>query len=380
MFKRAARLQRRARGSCRGRPRRRRTPSSRMPGRCSKAPRLGIEGTRRRGTFGTKKARSRCPDDARLDALDRREVVGHEMPRLAIVPRVVELTRGRPRVHARRIVRIRPEPFPEDGEPRPALREALRALQPLLPAVRRAVHSHRSVRHYAVVVSDQRNRIRRLAIMRMSREREAERAAAALRDGQALLDDLPSAIASGSAVYSRVVLLIHDGRILRVPDHLVDARGEVLFFEQFLLAVVPDPSVVHSPGAARIVRREDPRGGDPNEHSPGVAGIREDRVEAETTTSGLPLFPTGVVIERVVGGPRFPPVLSSEQSRRFDSGIETSVLRGLKLPDPRDGDPGLLRESGTFMGGRPLASEVLRPRDDRPPVLARGARIYRLPV
>src|SRR5437870_10314856 len=72
-----------------------------MPGRCSKAPRLGIEGTRRRGTFGTKKARSRCPDDARLDALDRREVVGHEMPRLAIVPRVVELTRGRPRVHAR---------------------------------------------------------------------------------------------------------------------------------------------------------------------------------------------------------------------------------------------------------------------------------------
>src|SRR6059036_1037528 len=81
-----------------------------MPGRCSKAPRLGIEGTRRRGTLATKKARSRCPDDARLDALDRREVVGHEMPRLAIVPRVVELTRGRPRVHARRIVQIRPSP------------------------------------------------------------------------------------------------------------------------------------------------------------------------------------------------------------------------------------------------------------------------------
>src|SRR5437870_1049328 len=241
-----------------------------MPGRCSKAPRLGIEGTRRRGTLATKKARSRCPDDARLDALDRREVVGHEMPRLAIVP--------------------------------------------------------------------------------------------------------------GPAVHSRVVLLINDGRILRVPDHLVDARGEILFFEQLLLAVVPDPGVVHSPGAARIVRREDPRGRDPNEHSPGVAGIREDRVEAETTTSGLPLFPAGVVIERVVGGPRFPAVLASEQSRRFDSRIETPVLRGLKLPDPRDGDPGLLRESGTFMGGRPLASEVLRPRDNRPPELARGARIYRLPV
>src|SRR3989449_4159044 len=228
-----------------------------MPGRCSKAPRLGIEGTRRRGTFGTKKARSGCPDDARLDALARGGVVGHEMPRLAIVPRVVELTRGRPGVPARRIVRIRPEPFAEDGEPRPALREALRALQPLLPAVRRAVHSHRSVRHYAVVVSDQRNRIPRLAIMRMSREREAERAAAALRDGQALLDDLPSAIASGPAAHSPGVLLIHDGRVLRVPDHLVDARGEVPLFEQLLLAVVPDPGVVHSPGAACIVRMYD---------------------------------------------------------------------------------------------------------------------------
>src|SRR2546422_2569918 len=108
-----------------------------MPGRCSKAPRLGIEGTRGRGTLGTKKARSGCPDDARLDALDRREGVGHEMPRLAIVPRVVELTRGRPRGHARRIVRIRPEPFPEGDEPRPPLREALRALPPLLPPVRR---------------------------------------------------------------------------------------------------------------------------------------------------------------------------------------------------------------------------------------------------
>src|SRR5438093_12909615 len=121
-----------------------------MPGRCSKAPRLGIEGTRGRGTLGTKKTRSRCPDDARLDALDRREVVGHEMPRLAIVPRVVELTRGRPRVHARRIVRIRPEPFPEDGEPRPALREAPCALPPLPPSVRRAVHSHRYVRPQTV--------------------------------------------------------------------------------------------------------------------------------------------------------------------------------------------------------------------------------------
>src|SRR5437870_11845241 len=117
-----------------------------MPGRCSKAPRLGIEGTLWRGTFGTKQARSRCPDDARLDALERREVVGHEMPRLAIVPRVVELTRGRPRVHARRIVRIRPEPFAEDGEPRPALREALRSLQPLPPPVPRSGSRHRPVR------------------------------------------------------------------------------------------------------------------------------------------------------------------------------------------------------------------------------------------
>src|SRR2546421_12470836 len=108
-----------------------------MPGRCSKAPRLGIEGTRRRGTFGTKKARSRCPDDARLDALDRREVGGHEMPRLAIVPRVVELTRGRPRVHAPRVVRIRPGPFAGGGGPSPPLWGALRALQPLLPARRR---------------------------------------------------------------------------------------------------------------------------------------------------------------------------------------------------------------------------------------------------
>src|SRR5436309_8500200 len=99
-----------------------------MPGRCSKAPRLGIEGTRGRGTLGTKKTRSRCPDDARLDALDRREVVGHEMPRLAIVPRVVELSWSRPPVHARRLVRILPESFPEDGEPSPALREALPAL------------------------------------------------------------------------------------------------------------------------------------------------------------------------------------------------------------------------------------------------------------
>src|SRR5438128_12368754 len=113
-----------------------------MPGRCSKAPRLGIEGTRGRGTLGTKKTRSRCPDDARLDALDRREVVGHEMPLLAIVPRVVELTRGRPRVHARRIVLIRPVPFPDVGEPRPALRQALRALLPLLPAVRRVIQIH----------------------------------------------------------------------------------------------------------------------------------------------------------------------------------------------------------------------------------------------
>src|SRR2546426_6038036 len=104
-----------------------------MPGRYSKAPRLGIEGTRGRRTLGTKKARSGCPDDARLDALDRREGGGPEMPRLALVPRVVELTRGRPPVHARPIVRIPPEPFPEDGEPRPALREALPALQPLLP-------------------------------------------------------------------------------------------------------------------------------------------------------------------------------------------------------------------------------------------------------
>src|SRR2546429_4127690 len=105
-----------------------------MPGRCSKAPRLGIEGTRRRGTFGTKKARSRCPDDARLDALDRREGVGHEMPRLALVPRGGELTPGRPPLHAPRIVRIRPEPLAEDGETRPALREALRALPPPLSA------------------------------------------------------------------------------------------------------------------------------------------------------------------------------------------------------------------------------------------------------
>src|SRR2546427_5435778 len=114
-----------------------------MPGRCSKAPRLGIEGTRRRGTLATKKARSRCPDDARLDALDRRGGVGPEMPRLALVPRGGELTRGRPPVHAPRIVRIRPEPFPEGGEPRPALREALRALQPLLPPLGRSGHNHR---------------------------------------------------------------------------------------------------------------------------------------------------------------------------------------------------------------------------------------------
>src|SRR2546426_8021847 len=114
-----------------------------MPGRCSKAPRLGIEGTRRRGTFGTKKARSRCPDDARLDALDRREGVGPEMPPLAIVPRGVELTPGRPPVHAPRVVRIRPEPLPEGGEPRPPLREAPPALPTPLPPAGRAGPRHR---------------------------------------------------------------------------------------------------------------------------------------------------------------------------------------------------------------------------------------------
>src|SRR2546428_11485961 len=95
-----------------------------MPGRCSKAPRLGIEGTRRRGTLATKKARSRCPDDARLDALDRREGGGHEMPRLANVPRVVELTRGRPPVPPPRVGSVRPAPVPADGGPPPPLREA----------------------------------------------------------------------------------------------------------------------------------------------------------------------------------------------------------------------------------------------------------------
>src|SRR2546422_3090820 len=101
-----------------------------MPGRCSKAPRLGIEGTRGRGTLGTKKARSRCPDDARLDALDRREGVGHRMPPPPILPPGGELTRGRPPRYPRRLVRIPPGPFPAGGEPRPPLREALPSLPP----------------------------------------------------------------------------------------------------------------------------------------------------------------------------------------------------------------------------------------------------------
>jgi hypothetical protein len=151
-----------------------------MPGSSSKAQRSRLRRTTRDEERPPDRIGSGPSDEACLDTLDRGQVVSHDVPGLTLVSRMVQLTRRRANIYAGRIVRVRAQRVPEDGEPCPALRQSLRPFGPLPPAIRGAVYGHRPIRSHAVVVSDERDGVRRLRVVRMGCEREAKRPARAL--------------------------------------------------------------------------------------------------------------------------------------------------------------------------------------------------------
>src|SRR3989304_918322 len=126
-------------------------------------------------------------DGPRLNALDLREMVCEELPRVPFVPAVVKLARRRPDVHAHGIGVVRAHRIPQDGEPRILLWEASVKAGPPLPTVRRAIHRHRPARRYAVEIPLERDGVKRLRLVRVRGHWKAE------RTRQALLDRRPPA-------------------------------------------------------------------------------------------------------------------------------------------------------------------------------------------
>ena len=79
-------------------------------------------------------------------------MVGQPSPRLAFVPRVVDLPRLRPDVQPRRILTVGRQRVPQDGEPGALLRQPLGQRLPRAPAVVRTVHGHAPLLRDPVVV------------------------------------------------------------------------------------------------------------------------------------------------------------------------------------------------------------------------------------
>ena len=214
----------------------------------------------------------------------------------------------------------------------------------------------------------------------MGRDREPEGGPRALGNGQASLDDLPRGVSPRAPVHASVILLVHDGRVLRVPDHLVDARAEVLSVVDLLLPVPADPGIVHGPGFACVLRREDARRRDADQHALGIAGVREDCVKAQTAAAGFPLVAARAVVQAVVRRPRGAVVLAPEQSRRLDADVQVVLGPFLELPKFRHTDPRLLGEPRAFLRDGPLCPKVGAASHDGTPVLARHPREHGLPV
>src|SRR5881296_1586170 len=168
-----------------------------------------------------------------------------------------------------------------------------------------------------------------------------------------------------------MVLLVDDRGVRGIAGHLVDARHRVLAVEELLLAVLTDPCVVHPPRLPSVVRREDTRRRDPDQHPLDVLRIRKDRMEAEPSAARGPLVATLPVVQRVHGGPCDALVRAAEQARGLGARVQSAVHALLELPDPRHRETGLLREPGALLAEVPAAAEVRGPRDHHPPVLAR---------
>src|SRR3990172_7076082 len=246
-------------------------------------------------------------------------MVCEELPRVPFIPAVVKLARRRPDVHACGIGVVRAHRIPQDGEPRILLWEASVKASPPLPTVRRAVHG-------------------------------------------------------------RVVLHIHDRWIPRIADKLVRTRFRHIVNEDGVFGILPDAAVHRPPRRSAIVRPEDTRGGDRDEHPFRIAGIWEYRMEAQPAAPRLPVFPIRPVVEAVHGPPRLPAIVAVKQSGWFDAHVQVVVCPVLDLPDPRDADPGFLREPRALLPMDPLPAEILRAHHGRAPMLARHARVDRLPV
>ena len=135
-----------------------------------------------------------------------------------------------------------------------------------------------------------------------------------------------------------MVLLVQPLGATGRHDQLVDAlAGDRVGVGQ---EVGTDAAVARLPGRAAVLGGEGPdrRDGDP--HLRRVAGVGDDRVQAEAAGAGLPGPARGVLGQAGHVPPGQAAVLAPEEAGRGDAGVERVAARR-HVPDGLDGRSGL---------------------------------------
>src|SRR5947208_663558 len=150
--------------------------------------------------------------------------------------------------------------------------------------------------------------------------------------------DLRPSPAVRSPMVGPAVVLLEDRSVARaVPREFVDALAPFGVLVRHELRA--HGAVFGRPTPAPVLRLEGADGTDSREQVARLARVDQDRVQAESAETGLPVLPRRMVVKGVDVPPGFAPVLAAEEGRGFHPSIDRLRLVGgarLEVPDACD--------------------------------------------
>lgn len=266
--------------------------------------------------------------DHRLHRLDRRQEVCQQVPAIAGIPAVKQLTRIRADIDARlfeRIGRHRLAQHDQVGFIRQALRHSLPGITGIPAAPNREFTIHAHAEFVAFLQRD----VHCARVGGVDGDREAE-----ARRQFAFADVDPVFAGIVTAIDTAMVLLIDQVGVRGVHHHFMDTLPEFgEFVRHEISAHIP---VAGAPGLPTVVGAVAARGGDRDIHPLGIRGIQKDGVQAQASGAGIPLAALRMIVQGFVDLPGLAAVLRDEQGGGLRAGIQHIGLTrapGLDVPN-----------------------------------------------